>query len=87
VVDHVAAWRGGMGGYTDTYTSETDNGFFKNDGTYTDRRNIIAHPTYLDSYYYNTLQKNDAYTYHVVTFTDYVFDSKRTALPCHRCHR
>ncbi len=63
------------GGYTDTYTSETDNGFFKNDGTYTDRRNIIAHPTYLDSYYYNTLQKNDAYTYHVVTFTDYVFDS------------
>lgn len=63
------------GGYTDTYTSEKDNGFYKNDGTYTDRRDITAHPTYLDSYYYNTVQKNDAYTYHVVTFTDYVFDS------------
>lgn len=62
------------GGYTDTYNFETDNGFFKNDGTYTDRRNITGHPTYLDSYYYNTLQKNEAYTYHVVTFTDYVFD-------------
>lgn len=62
------------GGYTDTYTSPTDNGFYLNNGTYTDRRDITANPTYFDSYYFNKSQKVGAYTYHVVTFTDRVFD-------------
>ncbi len=49
----------------------THNGFTF-DGT--DRRNITKYPTYFDSYYVNKLEKTDAHTYHVVTFTDRIFD-------------
>ncbi len=63
------------GGYTDTYTNADNNGFYSNSGgTYTDNRDVTGHPTYFDSYYYNKAQKNDAFTYHVITFTDKVFD-------------
>lgn len=64
------------GGYTDTYTDADDNGFYKKNGTtYTDNRDVTGHPTYFDSYYYNKHQKNGANVYHVVTFTDKVFDA------------
>ncbi len=49
----------------------THNGFTF-DGT--DRRNITKYPTYFDSYYVNKLEKTDAHTYHVVTFSDRIFD-------------
>ncbi len=67
------------GGYTDVASSGTwsnsNNGFYT--GTKeapVDNRNVLGYPTYFDSYYYNKAQKNDAYTYHVVTFTDRVYD-------------
>ncbi len=71
------------GGYSDSYTSEDDNGFYtrttttsgtSTTTTVTDHRDILANPTYFDSYYYNSSEKTGAYTYHVVTFTDRVFD-------------
>lgn len=63
------------GGYTDTYSSANDNGFYLKSGAgYTDRRDITGHPTYFDAHYYNKQQKNDAYVYHVLTFTDKLFD-------------
>ncbi len=67
------------GGYTDTYTSADDNGFYTKDtatGTITDNRDITGNPTYFDSYYYNKYEKQNANTYHVVTFTDRVFDGE-----------
>ena len=65
------------GGYTDTYASADDNGFYTKNTTtkvVTDNRDITGNPTYFDSYYYNKSEKQYAYTYHVVTFTDRVFD-------------
>ncbi len=67
------------GGYSDSYTSATENGFYSkttsdNKTTITDHRDILANPTYFDSYYYNSEEKIGAHTYHVVTFTDRVFD-------------
>ena len=69
------------GGYTDTFTSSADNGFYTKDssGTITDNRDIVGNPTYFDSYYYNSSEKADAYTYHVVSFTDKVFDGDGNA--------
>ncbi len=67
------------GGYTDTYTDENDNGFYTKNTTtkvVTDNRDITGYPTYFDSYYYNKDEKQNAYTYHVVTFTDRVFDGE-----------
>lgn len=64
------------GGYTDEYKSDADNGFYSTEGGFKDRRNIIAHPTYFDAYYYNKRQKVNVYTYHVLTFTDKVFDGE-----------
>ena len=66
------------GGYTDAYVSDSDNGFYAKDasGNVTDRRDITGHPTYFNSYYYNATEKQYAYTYHVVTFTDRVFDGE-----------
>lgn len=66
------------GGYTDVAASEvskdpaqrvwnnTTNGFVT--------RDITKNPTYFDSYYYNKDQKSNATTYHVVTFTERVYD-------------
>ncbi len=68
------------GGYCDSYTSADDNGFYlrtnNGDGTYTitDRRSITENPTYFDSNYVSTELNSDVNTYHVVTFTDRVFD-------------
>ncbi|MBQ0056987.1 MAG: right-handed parallel beta-helix repeat-containing protein [Bacteroidales bacterium] len=66
------------GGYTDMFVSEDLNGFYRRDdnGIYSDAqtRDIVNHPTYFDSYYFNRKEDNDVYTYHVVTFTDKVFD-------------
>ena len=64
------------GGYTDTFTSVNENGFYTNNGTYTDNRDITGHPTYFNSYYYNKKQKYNVISYHVVTFTEQVFDSE-----------
>ncbi len=66
------------GGYTDTYTSDDDNGFYTKDsaGNTADNRDITGNPTYFDSYYYNKSEKQYTYTYHVVTFTDRVFDGE-----------
>ena len=66
------------GGYTDTDLDKDKNGFYTkaSDGTITDNRDITGHPTYFDSYYYNKSEKQNAYTYHVVTFTDRVFDGE-----------
>ena len=65
------------GGYTDTYTDADNNGFYTKDtsaGTVTDNRDITGNPTYFNSYYYNKSEQQNAYTYHVVTFSDRVFD-------------
>ncbi len=64
------------GGYNDSYASATDNGFYSEDGSgvRTDKRSITGNPTYFDSYYTNPEHENKISTYHVVTFTDLVFD-------------
>ncbi len=70
------------GGYTDTYTDENTNGFYTRNTTtnvVTDNRDIVGCPTFFDSYYYNKNEKQNAYTYHVVTFTDRVFDGNGKA--------
>ena len=63
------------GGYSDVFTSATDNGFIKNGE---DQRKVLDNPTYFDSYYYNKSKEQYAYTYHVLTFTDKVFDADGT---------
>ena len=59
------------GGYTDEYTSADDHGFLES------KRDIMANPSYLlgDYSYENTT----ATAYHVLTFTDYVFDADGVA--------
>ncbi len=69
------------GGYTDEWTSSSENGFYSKDSndTVTDKRDITGNPTYFHSYYYNSSEKTNANTYHVVTFTDKVFDGDGNA--------
>ncbi len=70
------------GGYTDTYTSDTKNGFYERTGdnennyVYDDTgiRSITKNPTVFDSYYYSNSLNSGIYTYHVLTFTDKIFD-------------
>ncbi len=68
------------GGYCDTYVDGNNNGFYKNtvvNGMVTkteDLRDITGNPTYFDSYYQSTELNSGVNTYHVVTFTDRVFD-------------
>ncbi len=66
------------GGYSDSYTNATNNGFYSEDGSgmRTDKRSITGNPTYFDSYYTNPEHENKISTYHVVTFTDLVFDGE-----------
>lgn len=64
------------GGYSDDYTDADDNGFYYNKGAYIDRRDITANPTYFDAYYFNKRLQVNVYTYHVLTFTDKVFDGE-----------
>ncbi len=61
------------GGYADKRTTNDDEeyGFYKIDGT--DNRNITKNETRFDSYYKGT-DNLGVTTYHVVTFTDKVFD-------------
>lgn len=55
--------------------TNADNGFYAEAaGVFTSRRNITATPTYFDSYYENKLEHSTANCYHVVTFSDRVFD-------------
>ncbi len=70
------------GGYSDTFTDENNNGFYKNtvnnNGVVTnteEQRDILKNPTYFDSYYYSDDLASGINTYHVVTFTDKLFDS------------
>lgn len=56
------------GGYTDDYTDVSDNGFAE------DKRDITSHPTYFLGDY--NVQGTTATAYHVVKFTDYVFDAE-----------
>lgn len=70
------------GGYADQPTKLQDDGkqLVKADGTWSNTNNgftyrdITANPTYFDSFYENRLEKTAANTYHVVTFTDRVYD-------------
>ncbi len=56
---------------TENSWSNEHNGF---NSVTTDLRDITGNPTYFDSYYYNKDQKSDANTYHVITFTDRIYD-------------
>ncbi len=67
------------GGYSDFYDKNNpdNNGFYTlaDDGTSpTDNRNITGNPTYFNSSYYSSDLSSDVTTYHVVSFTDRVFD-------------
>lgn len=78
------------GGYTDVpmkmqdgkVVADTDaehtwsndyNGFYS--GT-TDLRDILGNPTYFDAAYYNKAEKQNSTCYHVVSFTDKVYDGE-----------
>ncbi len=70
------------GGYTDkdystdSWTNES-NGFYVREGeTVTDRRDITGNPTYFESYYTRTDDDSKVQTYHVVSFTDRLFDGQ-----------
>ena len=71
------------GGYTDDYTSADDNGFYTKtttttaEGTtttYTDNRDVMKHHTVLSGEFVKDELTVNAY--HVVTFTDNVYDSE-----------
>lgn len=73
------------GGYTDVPTKLTDGKVVKdtenawsNDHNGFALRSIVENPTYFDSYYQNKLTHSEAFCYHVVTFTDRVFDFEGT---------
>ncbi len=63
------------GGYSDYYEDDTDNGFYTlvND-VVTDHRDITGNPTYFNSTYYSSDLASNITTYHVVTFTDKLYD-------------
>ncbi len=70
------------GGYNEAYTDENNNGFFTKtfdtNGNVTetkDNRSITGNPTYFNSQYYSSNLATNINTYHVVTFTDRVFDA------------
>ncbi len=75
-----------QGGYSDSLEiggSKENNGFYRYEGTYADGafKNIVedkysplGNPTKFSSAYYNYEQNSDVQAYHVITFTDYVFD-------------
>ncbi len=64
------------GGYSDDYKDEDNTGFYNIvDDKRADARDIIEYPTYFDSYYSNADNPNGVYNYHVVTFTEQVFDA------------
>ncbi len=68
------------GNKSDAAWSNTVNGFYTKDGGNTvDHRNITKYPTYFDSYYYNKEQHSDATTYHVVSFSDRIYDQEGNA--------
>ncbi len=56
------------GGYTDAYTNASDNGFLE------ENRNITTNKTTLSGLY--QAEGQDVNVYHVVTFTDYTFDTE-----------
>ena len=68
------------GGYTDDYTSDTDNGFYtettdaEGNPVYTDNRDVMKHHTVLSGEFVKDELKVNAY--HVVTFTDRVYDGE-----------
>lgn len=71
------------GGYSDVPTMEDANGNVVKNTTNTAwsnsnngfmLRSITANPTYFDSYFYNKDMKINANSYHVLTFTDRVYD-------------
>jgi len=67
------------GGYSDLFSTAHQNGFYdkNSDGTYvggTDKRDILGNPVYFDASYYNKTENSSAITYHVVSFSDKVFD-------------
>ncbi len=63
------------GGYSDAFTDDDHNGFYTKDGdNITDNRNITGNPTYFGATYHSSDLDSDITTYHVVSFTDKVFD-------------
>ena len=73
------------GGYTDVPTIKDANGNvvkntantnWSNTNNGYQHRSITGNPTYFDSYFYNKDMKINATTYHVVTFTERVYDKE-----------
>ncbi len=63
------------GGYSDDYTNEENNGFYKLvDGEPVDQRDITGCPTIFDSHYYSNKLASNVNCYHVITFTERIFD-------------
>ncbi len=70
------------GGYSDVYNKETGvHGFYtekkdsNNKTVYIDnKRSITGYPTYFHSYFNNAENLNVVWNYHVITFSDKVFD-------------
>lgn len=60
------------GGYTDDYVDATNNGFMES------RRDVIGNKTLLNGVFQNEEQEVTAY--HVLTFTDYVYDENGTVV-------
>lgn len=64
------------GGYNATVSgtwSNDNNGFY--DTSKKETRDVTGNPTYLDSHYYNKNEDAEAITYHVVTFTNNLYDT------------
>lgn len=60
------------GGYTD---ANSDSSPWTNSKNGFQTRDVVGNPTYFASSFYNREAKINAITYHVVTFTDYVYDA------------
>ncbi len=71
----MTAWTNAQNGFY-TFTDTDADGIVdaEEKNSYADGRDITGNPTYFDAAYYNKSEKNDAYTYHVLTFSNRVFD-------------
>lgn len=63
------------GFYKVAVQADVTAGLAKNVDDKIDLRDIVGNPTYFDSYYENKMEKSSANTYHVVTFTDHIYDA------------
>lgn len=71
-----ATWTNANNGFNrEAVQADVDAGKAKNVGDKLDCRNITKNATYFDSYFYNKDMGINATTYHVVTFTERVYDT------------